>query len=85
MIFNKTRPRERGVVLASLMNKQVENHVQSCAQFLRENMEKHIDYLTKEIQWTEHTSEERFYEQQILDKEERELLFEVGYRKRLRR
>lgn len=30
------------------------------AQFLRENMEKHIDYLTKEIHRTEHTSKERF-------------------------
>ncbi|MGE7760998.1 hypothetical protein [Peribacillus sp. NPDC097895] len=42
--------------------------------FLRENMEKHFDYLIEEIHWTELTSEERFYEQHILDKEERELL-----------
>ncbi|MED3909018.1 hypothetical protein P4597_07435 [Peribacillus simplex] len=41
------------------------------AQFLRENMEKHIDYLTKEIHRTE---QKGFNEQHILDNEERELL-----------
>lgn len=60
LISNKTRPRERGVVLESLINKQIENEVQSSCSIFKENMEKHIDYLTKEIHWTEHTSEERF-------------------------
>ncbi len=37
-------------------------------------MEKHIDYLTKEIHRTEHTLKKGFNEQHILDNEERELL-----------
>ncbi|MEC0273896.1 hypothetical protein [Peribacillus frigoritolerans] len=44
--------------------------------FLRENMEKHFDYLSNKIHWTEQTYEERFYEQHILSKEERELLLD---------
>ncbi|MBT2254439.1 hypothetical protein [Priestia megaterium] len=44
--------------------------------FLRESMEAHFDYLIKEIHWTEHSSEERFYEQHILDRNETNLLLE---------
>ncbi|MGG3989717.1 hypothetical protein [Heyndrickxia ginsengihumi] len=44
--------------------------------FLRESMEKHFDYLIKNIHWTEHSYyEEKFYESYILNKAEMDLLY----------
>ncbi|MGG4265800.1 hypothetical protein [Peribacillus simplex] len=46
------------------------------AQFLRESMEKHFEYLKEKIHWTDYTFEERFHKRHILKKDEQELLLE---------